>query len=261
MKRSLFFSCAVVLLSVTQALPTLLVPPAAVAQARKRFKLPKVPKRGAPSTSSAGASRTDVPLAALVPSEDGLVGGYTSSEQPILWFYNPYISTPSNPQTQSKLVDLKLILNDADDRLIDSMNVPLPETPGPLGIRFNSTKLKPDQPYRWILRATVIEPSTEVEKMLTLNGWVQREVPKQTLANALKTADKPQQFQLYRQNELWFDALTVLAEMRSLKPEDKTLQAQWRELLKDAGVTQQVIDCSLGNSLDSCQKQPVQALF
>jgi hypothetical protein len=257
MKRTFFaLSTTLLLLGLMPAL-VMLESTVAVAQTKRRFKLPRPPRRGAPSTNAAGASRTDIPLTALVPIGAEVIGGHTTSAQPTFWFYNPYVANPSNPQTQSKLVELELILNDVDDRVVDSMSVPLPETAGILGVRLNNLQLKPDRPYRWILRATVEEPGTEVPKILTVTGWVQRELPQRALADALKTADEAEQFKLYRQHEMWFDALTVLAAMRSRKPDDQVLQAQWRELLKDAGIEQTVIDCSLG----SCKAQPIPALF
>jgi hypothetical protein len=228
-------------------LPWLPCPPAALA--KSAFKIPKPPNRGAPGTASAGASRAEVGLTALVPSSAQAVGGYTTLEQPTFWFYNPYGTAPqasllqSNPQ--SKLISLKLTLKDDQAQLVDRIVVPIPAQAGLLRVQL-AAKLRPDRPYRWSLQAQVKSPNSTVIDMVVVDGWIQRELPTAAMTQALKTATPLDQFQIYRQQGIWFDALTRLAERRANDPKDPALAQAWVNLLSSVNLPKPVIDCSLG---------------
>ncbi len=245
MKRTLLLLTSLfLLLGITPGLPWLDLPSAT---AKSAFKIPKPPNRGTPGTASAGASRTDVALTALVPIEPTATGGYTTLEQPTVWFYNPYGAAPADPLKQSQLVGLKLTLKDDQAKVVDSIMVPLPAKAGLLSVRFAKTmKLQPDRPYRWSLQARVQQPSSEVPEIIVVDGWIQREMPTATLVQALKTATLKEQFQIYRQNGIWFDALTSLAELRSQCRLDPALEKEWVNLLSSANLPKPVINCSLG---------------
>jgi Domain of Unknown Function (DUF928) len=242
MTRSLLWLLSLLLFIST---PSLLAEmPLAIAQSA--FKVPKPPNRGAPGTPAAGASRTDVELTALVPITPTAVGGYTTLEQPTFWFYNPYVTVPAKPLQQSKLVGLKLIIKDAEDKPVDSVVVPLPSQAGLLSVSLTQ-KLLPDRPYRWSLQARIQKPSATVPEIVIVSGWIQREIPCPTLSQALKTAKAEERYRLYQQAGIWYDALTSLAELRSTQPKNQTWQQEWGKLLKDANVPQPVINCSLGS--------------
>ena len=245
MKRTLLLLTSLFLLGGLSAWSPQLDLPSALA--KSVFKIPKPPNLGAPGTASAGASRSEVALTALVPITPEAVGGYTTLERPTFWFYNPYAAAPVAPLPQRELVGLKLTLKDDQAKLVDSIVVPLPTKAGLLPVRLSKTvKLGFDRPYRWSLQARVQQPSSTMLDIIVVDGWIQREKLTPKLAQALQTATLKEQFQLFRQNGIWFDALASLAELRAICPQDAVLAKEWVNLLISADLPQPVVNCSLG---------------
>jgi Domain of Unknown Function (DUF928) len=122
--------------------------------------------------------------------------------------------------------------------------VPLPTTSGLISVR-PTIKLLPNQPYHWILLGTVAKPGESVLQFLTVDGWIQREVPSPALDAALKTAKgADRRVRLYTDNGIWFEAFDTLAGLRSAEPQNKAWDKEWVKLLTQAGVAPEVIECT-----------------
>lgn len=59
---------------------------------------------------------------------------------------------------------------------------------------------------------------------------MQRQVLTQALENQLKTA-KPKEYIAYSANNIWYDALTNLGQLRHANPQNITINKDWVDLL------------------------------
>jgi hypothetical protein len=91
--------------------------------------------------------------------------------------------------------------------------------------------------YRWFLNvycgvkknAVVTSPPTYIEAML------QRVELDPDIARKIAGAPIQQKINLYAENGIWHDALTLLGEQRQKAPQDKAIQAEWQSLLEQIG--------------------------
>lgn len=219
-----------------------------------RLADPPLPPSGTPVGRRRGAAgrgncTINLPLTALVPQMEKSVGalkatyvwGTTIASHPTFWFYLP--------DSNSSLQSVEFVLQDEQNNDIYRTPVSLPQKPGVVSVQLPST-LKPlniNQSYHWFLKTTVATSCDRQQPVITrddVEGWVQRVSPTPTLTSQLKTALPDQQIALYAQNGLWYDALTALAQLRQMNPQDKTLRGDWQELLHSVGLSE-IADQSL----------------
>jgi Domain of Unknown Function (DUF928) len=185
---------------------------------------------GRPRRRQGGGSRgscliaNQPPLTALVPSSST---GYTLAESPSFWFYQPY--------RLGKGQGLEFVVKDSQDNLVHSQAIAdrdiaagifklsLPE----------SVILKTDQSYEWYVLVRC--DAANAERFVFVNGAVRRlERPQlQTQIGAVSPATRAD---LYRSENLWYDAINAAATQLQNAPEDANLRQQWTQILTEVGL-------------------------
>ncbi|MBD2169139.1 DUF928 domain-containing protein [Calothrix membranacea FACHB-236] len=210
-----------------------------------QFKRPPLSPRGAPGNRKGGGTRDGYSCAALeikerlmalvpaVESEPGIshVWGLTLEASPTLWFYVPY-------QMQDiKVGELEIWdETDSDPRNYQqtyqgTFNVT--DTPGAIALTLPSTvKLEPGKNYHWYL--TLNMNCDREAQAVNVNGWIQRvklnnNLPSQQLGDRDRVI-------FYAENGIWYDAITLLAQMRRRQPQPQILLTDWQTLLGDIGL-------------------------
>lgn len=226
-----------------------------------RFVLPKLPDTGIPTGRQRGAAArgncpaVDLPLTALVPAVEQKLGqeqgkaltmtnvwGLTVAEYPTFWFYVPY--------SQASAGSGEFVLQDEEDNDVYRTPVTLPGTPGTVSLPLPSTSapLEIGKRYHWYFKiyCNPQRISNPVNPIF-VEGWVQRVTPNPSLTSQLMVATPKQQIALYATNGIWYEALTSLAELRLVEPNDATLKADWADLLRSISLgnvaSQPIVQC------------------
>jgi hypothetical protein len=179
----------------------------------------------------AGAGRdlcppTPTPLTALVPNTNL---GLTLNANPTLWFYVPYAS-PQDYETEFVLID-------AEENSVYKQNFYLPEEPGIVSIQIpQQVALEAGASYRWVF-SVMCNPGNRSGDA-TVNGWIQR--VNQELDSQLASATLENELLLYSDNDLWYEMLTTLAQLRRDQPDDPEIEAAWKEFLTTSGFSESV---------------------
>jgi Domain of Unknown Function (DUF928) len=188
--------------------------------ARQASKPRKVTRR------SRGASRTgcNIPqtttnqeLFALIPDNQET---YSIGANPVLWFYLPY-NAVTNPLTVRVTVQGETGVIPSYSKLFS-----LSGSPGIVGIRLPQA-LKQGVAYRWYF-TIVCDANVDGG---SLDGWMQSVRP--SLEMNKKSLPLSQQLDLYRQNNIWHDRVTLLATQRGKNPQ---AEMEWQALLKELGM-------------------------
>lgn len=208
-----------------------------------QFSRPVIPPGTAPGGRRTGGGRRDNCLAvnpkltALVPVTEVAptiqhVWGLTTVEHPTFWFYLPY--------TKSDSYLTEFVLQDQDSNLLYTKNVALPEQPGIISITIpsNIRALAVDQQYRWFLKVYCNKTERAEESLpIYVEGVVRRVKLNPIATQELSTALKQQQVAIYAENGIWFQVLATLAELQKNNPQDMEMQAAWRNLLIEVGLS------------------------
>ncbi|MEH2400819.1 DUF928 domain-containing protein [Nostoc sp.] len=199
------------------------------------FNLPPLPPGPPPGGRVRGGAKRGEPicpltkpkLTALVPfteSDEVInVWGQTTLERPSWFFYVPY--------TKNSPYEVEFVLQDQDSNEISRPPIALPDKPGVIRVSLPSTApaLALNKQYRWFFTINcnkqTISPPTFVE------GVIVRVELNPTVVKKLQTTELLKRYAIYAENGIWYDALTILAQLRQKNPEDATLQAEWRHLL------------------------------
>jgi len=208
-------------------------PKKTVAQATA-FNLPPLPPGSAPGGRvRGGAKRGGCPVAkpdltALAPFTEEAnsvinVWGQTMVDRPSWFFYVPY--------TKDLPYEVEFVLQDQDSNQIYEKAIALPDKPGVIRVSLPTTApaLAIDKQYHWFFTINCDKeknsPPTFVE------GVVQRVQLNPSIVKELQTTEPLKRYAIYAQNGIWYEALTILAQLRQNNPEDAALQAEWRNLL------------------------------
>lgn len=166
--------------------------------------------------------KTDSPLTAIFANRGN---DFTISEYPTFWFYIPYAA--------EDIQSIKFILTDSDHtKTIYRTAVQLTQQPGIIKITIPSLPeyaLEVDQDYHWYLNLRCQQNSTN--QPLVVQGWIRRVTSNTQLASLTPvTLDR---YSVYRDNNIWYDAITELAENRFANPNNPELSQAWTELLEE----------------------------
>lgn len=202
-----------------------------------RYRAPLPPEAGAPAGRPfGGASRGsgDLPLcqslAALVPStrevgrngrEYTSVWALTAAAHPTFWFYVPYALTSDEPA--------EFVLFDDQRRIIyRKQDIVLSNQPGIIGISLPETApaLEIGRMYRWNFQTRCGGEVVFVE------GWIQRTALDAELTAEIDRASPLDRAALYAENGIWYDALTLLGNLRREDPDNLDVLNAWMELLE-----------------------------
>ena len=200
------------------------------------YQPPTLSNVGAPGNRRrGGASRTGScpavaqPLTALVPTVKDSVGGLTTAANPTLWFYVPYVLNTDHPAEFALLNDrnqyvYQTTLANAQTDATGIIEVALPST----------VALEVGKPYRWALTV-----NCGADSSVFVMGGIQRVAPlgADAMSNppsGSEAAANLDRASLYAEHGIWFDALTILAELKQAKPDDAAIAAEWQSLLQSA---------------------------
>lgn len=181
---------------------------------------------GAPGRRVPGGSRGEVcvpttpPLTALVPQSNS---GLTTVANPVLFFYVPKTAAPR----------LELTVLDEQLETVYRQRYQPSNQAGIVGLQLPQTILAPGKRYNWSF-AIVCDPNDRTSD-LVVEGAIQR-VNDPILTRKLATASLQQKAALFAESGVWYDSLAALVELRSTRPTDAGLQADWEALLAAEGV-------------------------
>ncbi|NEQ48396.1 MAG: DUF928 domain-containing protein [Leptolyngbya sp. SIOISBB] len=172
------------------------------------------------------------PLMPLAP-EVYAYGGLTLAEQPTLWLYLPFDVTPE----MAIELSIEPSENDSLDSLTRTFTAPDLQQ-GFVGIPLSSTQfsLPLDESFLWTLRLYCggIDETDGLDYLFA-KAWITRvdetdvyiPIPENAVGEVLSEA--------YRDNGLWYDALTVLGEPLATGDATTGSSAAWEGLLEDGG--------------------------
>jgi hypothetical protein len=207
---------------------------------QQSFKQPKLPRNGAPTgRRRAGAGRNpECPssltgLTALVPGEVGeSFLASTVAEYPTFWFYVPEL-----PETARSA---EFVLHTQDGRKVQNVYRRPLTLSGKSGIISISPPLQPqyslkaDKTYHWYFHIYCGDTEKTSDNFY-VDGFVQRQTLTQALDSQLKTV-KPRDYIAYSANNIWYDALTNLGQLRRLNPQNASINKDWVDLLNAVGL-------------------------
>ena len=205
--------------------------------AQEIAELPPAPSRGTPKgTSSAGGTRSEPDLnqgcnssnQSLVYLLDSGIRDFTLAAYPVFWFYNP--------DTTEEIAYLEFTLAETQTaKTIYRAAVNPQERAGIMGItlpREEQYALELDKDYSWSLRVYCHQEQNEPN--LVLEGWLRR-LPLTSSLKKQLAASPTQQYAVYRENNILYDTLTNLAQLRQHQPNDPEIMQAWNQLLTDLG--------------------------
>ncbi|MGD2181712.1 DUF928 domain-containing protein [Lusitaniella coriacea] len=165
-------------------------------------------------------------LTALVPvKNEGF--GVTIRENPTLWVY-----VASIENLESQIVAFTLL--DEEGRIVYRANLEKIETPGLVSISLpEDLALELDKDYYWFCR--IVDSSLIELDHAIAEGWIRRVKPPATLEN-IASLPPEQQALHYAEAEVWYDALTLLAQRYQENPRDRSIEIEWIKLLEAAGL-------------------------
>jgi len=163
-------------------------------------------------------------LTALVPvygqKDPELVFGETTSSHPTFWFYVPYSSPLS----------AKFVLQDEQHKTIYQTPISLARTPGVINFPLPSktAPLKVNQRYHWFLNIYC----NQGKPPAFVDGWIKRKELNPSLKTELELATLSQRVSLLATHGIWYDALTISAQLRR----QKLNRHDWAAMLKAVGL-------------------------
>lgn len=192
---------------------------------------PPPPKpEGAPSgrirggASRGGACEDYEDLTALVPVQNDVVRGLTTSSNPTLWFYLP---VPVGSDLKAEFV-----LQDTSDDFVYKTPITFnTDSPGivPITVEAPDPALKADTRYKWTL-ALYCDP-IRTSASVYVTGLLES-VAANTANTSTQALSPFEQAAQAAQEGLWFDSLTALGELRQAEPNNPDFTQAWMELLQ-----------------------------
>ncbi|HLO87108.1 MAG TPA: DUF928 domain-containing protein [Nostocaceae cyanobacterium] len=177
------------------------------------------------SVSNTKSTASNRVLTALIPSTDMEL---TTAAYPTILV--------DFPQTNAATIEFSLW--DDEGNGIYQTNIPLKDKAGIIGIQVPQAAgpLAVGKQYKWSV--AMICDSSERQRDVVLEGFVQRVQPSADLASKLQSADPLQKAKIYAENGFWYDTAATLAELRRLNPQDQQITSAWQELLESVGLTE-----------------------
>jgi hypothetical protein len=215
----------------------LTIAPAAAAeiqQAGSKQSNPPPPPSN-PGSSAAGGRRnpqscpqdtstaTTPELTALSPTREP---GLTVAERPAFLVYVPRTSAES----------AEFSLRSQEGRGVYRTTVALTQTSGLISITLPDqvAPLEVDRPYVWSF-AIICNSDDRLEDRF-VTGTIQRIALNPTRLQQIEQASPTQRIMLYQDDNIWYDPLALLFELRRAHPDDASLNTAWREFLQLNGI-------------------------
>ncbi|MDY6936624.1 MAG: DUF928 domain-containing protein [Cyanobacteriota bacterium] len=161
---------------------------------------------------------TQKPLTALFANNGS---DLTLSAHPTFLFYIPY------EPTDISTIEF-LLLDRSERRTIYRTTLRLIDRPGIVRVSLPEVPeyaLEAGETYRWRLNLDCM-PDRTVDPDLVLNGWVRRV----SLDTPTSAASPLEEYQFYRDNGIWYDAIERVAQLHFANPDDGEVDGMWTEL-------------------------------
>ncbi|HEY9910105.1 MAG TPA: DUF928 domain-containing protein [Thermosynechococcaceae cyanobacterium] len=194
------------------------------------------PNRGAPQTTTGGASRSNCvrgnpPLTLLVPADKTGQFGLTTLARPTLLVYVP--------RTTARSAEFLLKVksgNQPEGKEIYRTTVKVSGKAGVVSLSLpeSAPGLEVGKDYQWYF-SLICNPEDRLSDVFA-NAWISRTQPSSKLATALKQASPRDRPALYSASSYWYDPLASLAELRRRNPQDAALVQDWGQLLRGVGL-------------------------
>ena len=169
-------------------------------------------------------------LIALVPSNEQEVPFVetTISQRPDFWFYIPPLPVPK--------ASAEFLLLDEQGKEIYSEIFPLNSQAGIIRLKTSDKipALEANKDYRWAF-STICNSEDRAADVI-VDGWLKYTPVNSSLNLKLKLAPEKERVTVYADNQLWYETLTNLAELREQNPQDTTIQADWANVLQLMGL-------------------------
>ena len=194
---------------------------------RKRSGFP-IHRVGGGSRGNCTANRGQ--LVALVP-EDSV--GITASITPKLFF-----SVPETTDTHL----IEFVVRNQQDELVYETLLETKDREGIIAIELpknlQQESLKTNENYHWYL--SMICNQQKRSHDIVVEGWLKRIEIEPTMSQKLQNADPIERANLYQQEGIWYDALSVVAQETETASQLSAAQAKWKELLTALGLEELV---------------------
>lgn len=211
------------------------------------FRPPRSSGPGAPDNTEAGATRGDCiaesnansNFVALVPASKV---GETVAEYPTVYWYMP----------RSTAEAVEFVLRDANSQPIYSVKYPLAKhlekasngtdddsivtgSPGYMSLTVPASAAPPleiGKVYQWDLNVICDSYNNSTAHM---SGGFKRVKLNSMLERRLQQASADERIALYRQYNLWYEAVGTMVELQRQRPNDQNLAAVWDKFLNADG--------------------------
>ncbi|MBD2535504.1 DUF928 domain-containing protein [Nostoc flagelliforme FACHB-838] len=204
------------------------------------FQQPTLPRNGAPTgRRRAGAGRNpECPssltrLTALIPGNgEKSVLASTVAENPTFWFYVPELpETTRSAEFVLQAVSGKNVENAYRTPLTLSGNSGVISITLPAQAQY---LLKTGKKYHWYFHIYCSDPQKTPDNFY-VDGFVEKQLLTQALTSQLKAAQL-REYIAYKANNIWYDAVTNLGELRRANPQNTAINKDWVDLLNAIGL-------------------------
>lgn len=221
------------------------------------LEFPPTEPVGAPSRSTSGGTRSPVEacikgsnsLVALTPSNNVLT---TASSNPTLYWFVP----------QTKAKSAEFVVKDKDgnnqEREIYKATVALNGNSGIVKLTIPaSVYLEAGKNYLWQFALICDRVDNSVNNYV--EGWMKRTELSWEQQMKLAAEKEPlQQAEMYARANLWQEALTIMAQLRSERPNDPKVTNAWKELLASVYIEESIsaaplLECCTVDSVSNNQ--------
>jgi hypothetical protein len=188
-------------------------------------------REGLPGRRVGGGTRSDMfvsenPLVALVPENNQ---GLTASATPTFFFYVPQTEKPQM---------VEFVLVDENERQIYQTEFTSNGKSGVVGITIPGNEptkiLEVGKTYRWYF--AMIPDRKNRSSDIYVTGSIKRVAVNQDLENKLIQGASLDLADRYQTNNLWYDAIATLAELRRSRPSDTVVATRWQQLLNSVNL-------------------------
>ena len=186
-------------------------------------------------------SNLNPPLIALVPSKESereseSALGFTAEEFPTFWFYVPSLPSGVN-SAEFMLQEFLLQEKKYKDVLESPFTFQVKEGISNFNLQSVGVPLEPDKVYHWYF--SIICDSQRPSRNPSIDAWVRLVKPSSELSQIKADGDYKRRLQLYMQEGIWYDTLTLLARLRCQDQDAEFFEA-WSSLLQSIGIEEEI---------------------
>ncbi len=215
------------------------------------FRAPRTPTSAPINTQGGGTRRAQDELASCIPDNESLVAlvpspeteeelgiGKTAAEYPTIFWYMP----------QTTASQVEFTLRDAKNQELYSVRYNLAKStkgvmgaPGIMSLTLpafsNYPPLEIGQEYHWDLALICDATGGDRSGDIVVSGGIKRVQPSAALSVPSVQATPEQRIAMYADNQLWYETVTALIDLRRARPNDPNLADAWNTLLNSVGLS------------------------